>query len=38
MGFIGSKGPLIIKKPHGDLLSALKKEWLLARAGRITRQ
>lgn len=25
MGFIGSKGPLIIKKPHRDLLSALKK-------------
>lgn len=26
MGFIGSKGPLIIKKPHRDLLSALKKK------------
>lgn len=25
MGFIGSKGSLIIKKPHRDLLSALKK-------------
>ena len=25
MGFIGSKGPLIIKKPHRDLLSTLKK-------------
>lgn len=28
MGFIGSKGPLIIKKPHRDLLSALKKNGL----------
>ena len=25
MGFIGSKSSLIIKKPHRDLLSALKK-------------
>lgn len=26
MGFIGSKGPLIIKKPRRDLLSAFKKK------------